>query len=137
MRAPNRDTASPPQFGRYIVKYTSIAVYGAWSALVGMATIREVSGSAVEAVWPWLIVLAAVLAIAGMFRFRSSHRNGLLVSAIGMLIAVLGAYSITIYVRCVMEGTWERGPTGLLPIIVMVMPFAQLLDITRRTDTEA
>lgn len=126
-----------PQFGRYIVKYTLIAVYGLWSAIVGMATIREISGDTVEAVWPWLIVLAAVFAIAGMFHARASGRIGLLVVAILMLIAVLGAYAITIYARCIFEGTWGRGPTGLLPIIVMVMPFAQLLDVTRRKDSHA
>lgn len=126
--------AAPPdaQRGRYIVKYTLIAGYGLWSALVGVPTIRAVSGEIVESIWPWAIVVAAAVAIVGVIRSRSTGRAGTEVLGILLLLAVLAGYAITIYTRCVTEGTWDRAPTGVLPIVVMVMPFARMLDLSRR-----
>jgi len=117
---------------RYIVKYALIAVYGAWSALVGIPTIREISGALVESLWPWLIVIAAVVAIIGVVRSKLTNRHTVEVAGIILLLAFLAGYAITIYARCIFEGTWTRAPTGLLPVIVMVTPFGRLLDIARR-----
>lgn len=117
---------------RYVVKYALIAVYGAWSAVVGIPTIREISGQVVEAAWPVLIVVAALVGIAGVIRSRLTSRHTLEVTGIILLIAFLAGYAITIYARCITEGTWTRAPTGMLPVIVMVMPFDRLLEIARR-----
>jgi hypothetical protein len=122
---------------RYIVKYALLGVYGLWSALVGVQTLRQMSGELVESVWPWAIVVAAVIAIIGVIRSRRTGRHATEITGIIMLLAVLASYALTIYVRCVVEGTWTRGPTGLLPVIVMVMPYAHLLDIARKRTRKA
>lgn len=130
VKLPGRDDAAASQpYGRLVVKYSLMAFYGLTSAIVGIPTIRVVSGAVWEAIWPLLVMVASLTAIAGVLRSKMTNRHALeLVSTIA-LIAILAGYSVLIVIRAFYEGDYYRLPSAILPIVVMVAPYGRLLDI--------
>jgi hypothetical protein len=122
-------TPQPSPYPTLIIKYALIAVYGAASGYVGVATLDAVAGTGWALLWPALIM---VTASASLIERAGGSAWPEMVATIAML-SLLGGYSIAIVIRSVEDGTLTRLPFAMLPVILSVFPASRLGGLARKT----
>lgn len=121
-----------PPYVTLIIKYALIAVYGAFSGWVGIATLDVVAGQLWGVLWPALVTVFSLLAMFAVIRSRITEKEGLELVSTLLLISLLIGYSIAIVTRTTIDGNVTRLPVALLPIILSVFPARRLVQIARK-----
>jgi hypothetical protein len=126
-------TPQPSPYPTLIIKYALIAVYGAASGYVGVATLDAVAGTGWALLWPALIMVTATASLVGVLIERAGGSAWPEMVATIAMLSLLGGYSIAIVIRSVEDGTLTRLPFAMLPVILSVFPASRLGGLARKT----
>lgn len=116
-----------------LLAFYSVAIlYTSATALVGVTTLREVSGPAADVYYSAGLTVSAVLALIGVVRTALKRRYWLELLGSLAFVAILAFYPVNILQRTLDDGQWSRLPIIGLCVLVSVVPWFRLGWLGRR-----
>lgn len=113
-------------------KYALMAVYAGSASLLGATTVGRATGPFYEQLFPALLFLACLTALAGVVVSRWTARVWIEYAGTVALLAGMAGYSIAIgYVGLFIDHDWSRVPPAILPLTLMVFPILRLRNILK------
>jgi len=118
-----------------VIKYVLLALYSLASIIDGVPEITAVAGHAYGLVWPALLLLASIAALAGVVRSRYTGKVKLEYAGTVSLLAGMAGYAVAIVWLAVSSGNWHHSPGAILPLVLSAFPLARLLNILGKNKT--
>lgn len=113
-------------------KYSLMALYAGSASLLGAVTIGRATDPFYARLFPALLFLACVTALAGVVVSRWTARVWVEYAGTAALLAGMVGYAIAIvYVALFEDHDLARVPPAILPLVLMVFPILRLKNILK------
>lgn len=103
-------------------KYSGLAVYGVWAALVEIPTFVIVGSPFFAVMWASLTAGFAVLAASGVARTWATGRYRFEKWTTAAFVLTFLAYSFALLYRATTSGEWASGALAVIPVVVCILP---------------
>jgi hypothetical protein len=118
-----------------LVKYVLITIYALASIVDGVPEITKAAGHTYGLVWPAVLLLGSLAALAGVVRSRYTGHVKLEYAGTVALLAAMAGYGVAVVWLAITSGNWHHSPGAILAIVLTAFPFARLLNILGRNKT--
>lgn len=113
-------------------KYSGLAVYGVWAALVEIPTFVIIGSSTFAVGWAVCVTVFAVLAAAGVARTWTTGRYRFEKWSTAAFVLSFLAYSFALVYRSISTGEWESAPLAVIPVVVCILPTIRFYSLELR-----
>lgn len=103
-------------------KYTALAAYGVWAAIVELPTFTIVASAGFAVWWATTVAVLATVAALGVARTWGTGRFRLEKWTTALFIVVFSGYSYALIYRSAVTENWDSAPLALIPVVVCILP---------------
>lgn len=113
-------------------KYSGLATYGVWAAVVEIPTFVIVGSPIFAVSWALCVAIFAIVAAAGVARTWTTGHHRLERFSTAAFVLSFTAYSFALIYRSWTSGEWTSAPLALIPLVVCILPTIRYYSLVLR-----